>query len=486
MPRFHHGCAFNEGEVAAEAVAVGTTAGHVLVATAQPAAEEESHFGFLFPKLQEKNDALLTPHATTVEKLIELGEAMADTSDGDSNNSTLPAVFTYFGQFVAHDIVWEKGTKDITAVSEIKPWNRAQVEAIVNKRSGGLDLDCVYGDSTFEIPLATDGKLKVDFAALSAPIPPNKGYDNDVPRTSRVAQIGDPRNDENTIISQLHVAFLHAHNKLMQNHSFADARTQLVQLYQRIVVDDYLTKIIRPDVLFKVRAKPELFHDGSFMPVEFSAAAFRFGHTMIRTSYALNRNFDGETERLGLAMLFDMPPPTYHNIPASWIIEWEFFLDGGLNLARQISTRMVEPLSLLMDSPNNPFKNLPRLAVRDLLRGYIFRLPTGQAVAREIGVDGKEILTGNTFQDLVPTSQWNVLSNSEFLEKTPLWFYILAEAARQKNEDRENDYLGPVGSYIVASVLLGQLFKSKDSVLKHGESAAKSTLSDLFRLGGLL
>lgn len=493
MPRFHHGVAFNEGEVAAEAVAGSTTTGHVLAtAPAPPAAEEQSRFGFLFSELQKKDNALLTPSATTVEKLTELGIAMADTAkDTATNNSTLPAVYTYFGQFVAHDITWEKGTKDITADSKINPWEPEQVKAIVNKRSGCLDLDCVYGDSTFEAPLAADGTLELGFAASTASIPPGKEYENDVPRTGYsknfVAIIGDPRNDENTIISQLHVAFLHAHNKLMKNHSFADARSELVRLYQTILVEDYLKRIIRPDVLSPILADPKAFHDGSFMPVEFSAAAFRFGHTMIRTSYALNLNFDGEDERVKLANLFDMPPDPYSNIPANWIIQWEFFIDGGLNFARQINTRMIEPLSLLdPQSPLNPFKDEKRLAVRDLLRGYIFRLPTGQSIAREIGVNNAEILTGNKFESLVPPSQWNVLSNSEFLEKTPLWFYILAEATRQKKEDPAHDYLGPVGSYIVASVLMGQLFRSKDSILQLGKSLIGSKLSDLFRVAGLL
>ena len=499
MARFHHGCAFSESEVAAEAAAGSTTTGHVLTAADQPAAEQ-SRFGFLFQELQKNNSALLTEDGITIDNLIALGEAMADTSkDTALNNSTLPAVFTYFGQFIDHDIAWEKGTKDITEVSEIKPWDPEQVKAIVNKRTGSLDLDCVYGDSTFEVPLDADGNLALDFIGSSSSIPPNKGFKNDVPRTKpsnspltdRVARIGDPRNDENTIISQLHVAFLHAHNKLMRNHSFANARSELVKLYQTIVVEDYLTRIIRPDVFKQVRDDPKLFHDGSCMPVEFSAAAFRFGHTMIRTSYALNRNFDEEDERLGLAMLFEMPPSTYPNLPGSWIIEWPFFLDGSLNLARQINTRMVEPLSLLKDSPNNPFKKFPRLAVRDLLRGYIFRLPTGQSIAREIvakgiGVSEAEIITGNQFENLVPPAQWEVLTNSEFHEKTPLWFYILAEAAKQKKEDPNHDYLGPVGSYIVASVFMGLLSKSKDSILHHGNSNVGSRLSDLFRLGGVL
>lgn len=486
MSRFHHGSLLVEEDAPAEPAVINPTAS--VSAAAQPAIEQ-TRFGFLFPQLQ--NDAhLLTKSDETVNNLIALGKAMDDTAGENAFNSKLPAVFTYFGQFIAHDITWEKGTKDIISVPEIQPWEPAQVQAIVNKRSGSLDLDSIYGDATFKVPREEDGKLTIGFVASSKPRPSNKADRNDVPRTKhsdipdqdRVAIIGDPRNDENVIISQLHVAFLHAHNKLMESHSFEEARTALVQLYQTIVVDDYLARIILPDVLAQVRQQPDLYYKQSCMPVEFSAAAFRFGHTMIRTAYDLNRNFKGKGSKIGLARLFDIPPAKYHNLPESWIIEWEFFIDGGSNVARQISTQLVEPLSLLKETPNNPFKNQSRLAVRDLLRGYIFRLPTGQSVADEMGV---EKVTADDFHRLVPASQWEVLSNSELLEKTPLWFYLLAEAAREKERNSENDYLGPVGSRIVAGVLMGLLLRSKDSILQN-ENVAGATLKDLFRLAGVL
>jgi len=216
------------------------------------------------------------------------------------------------------------------------------------------------------------------------------------------------------------------------------------------------------------------------MPVEFSSAAFRFGHTMIRNSYEMNLNFS----KLHLEKLIGMPPMAYDQLPMSWIIQWEHFVDHGSNKARQISTQMVEPLSLLQDLPDNPFKTQKSLAVRDLLRGYIFRLPTGQAVANLIGAQ-QEILTSDDFKQL-PESQWTVLSNSEFLEKTPLWFYILAEAVREKKRDPDNDYLGVVGSHLVAGVLMGLVFNSTNSVLKNGNSPLGTKLSDLLRLARVL
>lgn len=498
MPRFHHGCPYSHPDDGSDTV-VTTPSAHVSAAAAQPAPEKETRFGFLFRGLQDpkldNNPALLTEQQKTVDDLIALGSTMDDTPGNNALDSTIPAIFTYFGQFIAHDITWEKGTPDMGNAAEIKPWNAAQVAAIVNKRSGALDLDCVYGQPPFEAPLE-NGRLQIGRATLTAGLPPGKSVRNDVPRNkhipapaalvpepeeSRAAIIGDPRNDANTIISQLHVAFLHAHNNLMaQNNTFDEARTKLVQLYQTIVVEDYLERIIRPDVLTKFRKEPDLFYKGGYMPVEFSSAAFRFGHTMIRNSYEMNLNFS----KLHLEKLIGMPPMAYDQLPMSWIIQWEHFVDHGSNKARQISTQMVEPLSLLQDLPDNPFKTQKSLAVRDLLRGYIFRLPTGQAVANLIGAQ-QEILTSDDFKQL-PESQWTVLSNSEFLEKTPLWFYILAEAVREKKRDPDNDYLGVVGSHLVAGVLMGLVFNSTNSVLKNGNSPLGTKLSDLLRLARVL
>ena len=495
MSRFHHGCAFADTNAKTETFVTASTA-HA-AAAAQPATEEQpaaTHFGYLFP---EDEAALLTPGSETVEKLTALGIAMEDTDKEDTSNSLLPSIFTYFGQFIAHDISWEKGTKNMLSAADIKPCEREQVEAIEDKRTGNLDLDCVYGDATLAPPLESDGTLTLGLVAHSSCRPPHKDDHNDVPRKKyssvpeedRAALIGDPRNDENTIISQLHVAFLRAHNNLMkesEDHSFEAARTKLTQLYQTIVVEDYLTRIIRPDILAGYHARPDLSYNESFMPVEFSAAAFRFGHAMIRNAYALNLNFEKQGQGLQLPLLFTMPPTAYHNLPESWIIEWERFIDGGSNLAHRINTRLVEPLAKLKtNSPNNPFQTQPRLAVRDLLRGYIFRLPSGQYVARAIGVEN-EIVTADEFQALLPASQWNALSDSELLEKTPLWFYILAEAKREKEKNPDNDYLGAVGSHLVGGVLMGLLYRSTNSVLKNGKSPLGSTLKDLLRLAGVL
>ena len=88
------------------------------------------------------------------------------------------------------------------------------------------------------------------------------------------------------------------------------------------------------------------------------------------------------------------------------------------------------------------------------------RLPTGQAVAGLLGVPvlGKDdILAAAGTQE-----QIDALEAGGFVSRTPLWFYILAEAAHFHGGDR----LGPVGSTLVAEVLVGLTRRSEDSILK--------------------
>jgi hypothetical protein len=82
------------------------------------------------------------------------------------------------------------------------------------------------------------------------------------------------------------------------------------------------------------------------------------------------------------------------------------------------------------------------LAVRDLLRGESTRLPSGEDVARLLGV---EAMTG--------VQEWP--------DGTPLWFYILKEAEHFTG----GDALGPVGGRIVAEVLIGLLRADPQSYL---------------------
>lgn len=456
----------------------------------QPAPEVNSvecpkpaRFGFMFPELQMDQANLLPPGPETVRSLVELGMTMIDK---DPNNhafdSNIPSIYTYFGQFIVHDLTFDPLTDRVRFykddVENLTPFSVAEIKAIESPRTGLLDLDSVYGpildnQKCYPVPVVNEA-MKVEMAANSN-LP-----GSDLPRDEHApykARIGDHRNDENLIISQLHLAFLRAHNVLIEaGASFEKAQAFLRRRYRDIVINDYLPRVVdHEDIAHAVNSKPEVFDSKNefFMPVEFSAAAFRFGHAMIRSKY----NYSPIRKLVRLDELFTLTAlPPYHHILKDWIIDWNGFIPGGVNVARNLAPRLTEPLAEFLNSNLNtvpassgqPKKPILSLAVIDLLRGYLLRLPTGQAVAQKLKLPSTSILSEAQIEEVggaVSDEQRKVLQESGFSKQTPLWFYILAEAAHFQNGNR----LGPVGGYIVATVLLECLQRSQvDDVKEEG------------------
>jgi hypothetical protein len=239
------------------------------------------------------------------------------------------------------------------------------------------------------------------------------------------------------------------------------------------------------------------------MPVEFSFAAYRFGHSMARAAYNFNLNFNrsGQPGTLPATfeLLFTFTALTGElgfgqgtdTLPDNWIAEWENLVDVGtpFDKARRIDTRLAPALFALRNEVGTQLAGLQsHLALRNLLRGYLLRLPTGQAVAQALGITP---LTPAQIQAAAATpNQVMTLQNGGFLSRTPLWYYVLAEAAHGGGKR-----LGPVGSTIVAEVLIGLVRRSPDSILKGKKSWSPSlpssspgefTLADLLRLAGSL
>jgi hypothetical protein len=530
----------------------------------QRLAEVSTPFNYLFDDLAAQFPARHLPgdSAAVTAALKRLGEAMAEPAPPPgqqlqpTGNSAIPAVYTYWGQFIDHDITAntdrQNTVTDIT-VEDLKP---LQPEVVVrdlrNLRRPALDLDSVYGDGpTFEGGPETaaadmyDGiKLRLSEVAEGGGIPgdhiPTLG-DNlrDLPRDSgaqlpedkTVALIGDGRNDENLIVAQLHVAFLRFHNAVVDwaqhqpgypqddRELFERVRNLVRWHYQWLVVHDYLKTVTLPGVVDKVLlGGNKVFqprYDEVYMPLEFSVAAYRFGHTMVRGFYDYNRNFGrpgvvigSASFRLIFAFTGSARPEPFNGggtltLPFNWVIEWNRFVDKGDSLpdhfARKIDTQLAPPLFDMINQISEENEGLPeavknilkRLAVRNLLRGYQLAIPTGQAVADALGVaplTEEELRRNNS--DAVNAA----LADGGFLQTTPLWFYVLKEAEARAN----GNSLGEVGSRIVVETLIGQLRADPGSYLNQdgGWSPEQGvplddgepivTIKDLFRFGGLL
>jgi hypothetical protein len=200
-----------------------------------------------------------------------------------------------------------------------------------------------------------------------------------------------------------------------------------------------------------------------FMPIEFSAAAFRFGHSMIRASYDLNDVV------VDVPTFVDDPVAAgpfghlggFRRLPEGWTIKWRKFVAiGGSTpqLSRRLNTRLTKPLQLLPPGLGTPRREL---AVLNLLRGKARSLPTGQSVARMTGVTpltAQQLGLGAFVPRTLTAAQAAALSDD-----TPLWYYILKEA---EVAPQRGARLGPVGGRIVAEVLIGLLDGDPTSYLR--------------------
>lgn len=439
----------------------------------------EAFFDRMFPKLDGMK--------ASDEALAALAGAMKEATPNAPahDNHHIPAGFTYLGQFIDHDI-----TLDLTALS-------AKIDdptMIRNFRTPGLDLDSLYGagQGPHRFLYEKNGpKFLIGTASASAdtvgtPIP---AMPNDLERTRQgVALIGDHRNDENLLVSQTHLAFLKFHNKVVDHLAASgtpagelfDAASKTVRWhYQWIVLHDFVERLTQPGTVSDVLTHGRKFYrfkQTPFMPLEFAGAAYRLGHTMVRDSYSHNRVFrPGSAFAPGtLALLFQFsglsgdiggevgPIPS---LPSNWVIDWRRFYDFHtpastpqfeFNHSRRLDPFLAPTLHTLPGFPAGPEANL---AFRNLRRGVMLELPSGQDVARAMA--RKITLNPMTAAEIGSGPDGAVAKQHGLDTDTPLWYYILKEAQVRGNGER----LGPVGSRIVAEVFVGLLEGDKDSYL---------------------
>jgi hypothetical protein len=321
--------------------------------------------------------------------------------------------------------------------------------------------------------------------------------DFDVLRTSdQTAIIADPRNDENLLVSQLHHAFLRFHNAVVEKliadkggslnptdhvNLFSDARRIVLHHYQWMVMHDFLPRMAKPEVVTKVMTGGlKLFVNPTFiMPVEFSVAACRFGHSLIRDQYFVNIPLHGpgpDPANPGPNPPFKNGAPAtlaeifqFNRVPllpvfTNWVVDFNLFFPARalppntgvrFNNARKMDSKLAKGLESLPGEPDN---FMQMLAKRNLVRSLALGVPMGQAVARYMGVPvltEAELLTNATDAEKALFRKFD----GRLLRRTPLWFYVLKEAEVRENGDR----LGVVGSRIVAETFWRILREDKAS-----------------------
>lgn len=438
----------------------------------------EGRFGKIFrtlPKAFFPDDALsILASAMSAKKE---GAPTPETEKDDEENSGISAGYTYFGQFIDHDITFDPAS---SLQKENDP------DSVVDFRSPRLDLDNVYGRGPDDQPYMyeNDGKK----LRLGRKLTGNSEDQNtqDLQRINpepKRAIIGDPRNDENVIVSQLQGIFIRFHNRMVDEFPEADFQTiqRLVRWhYQWIVVHDFLRTILDQktfdEILPNVKKgttiiedKPEIkfykWKKEPFIPVEFSVAAYRFGHSMVRPIYRLNTTLADRFD------IFSQDPNTslvgFREFPSQWAIDWKLYFDFG-NKPNPLSKNRIQPAYKIDSSLVNPLANLPEsiaasmpnLAHRNLLRGKSMGLPSGQDVARKMGIaviPDDKLKVGKANEDGQTENPTIGSLHKAFRGKAPLWYYILAESQQAFKNNDTPITLGPVGSRIVGEVFVGLL-----------------------------
>ncbi|MEO7827548.1 MAG: peroxidase family protein [Allosphingosinicella sp.] len=458
-------------------------------------------------------------------------------------NPAIPSGYTYFGQFIDHDLTFDPTPLAASSVD---------VAALEDFRTPALDLDCIYGSGPDDQPYMYDGhKLRLGVALDKSAKAQTRSDLLRLPAATKhgrqPAIIGDKRNDENRIVAQLQSLFISFHNKVIDDRTLIEAvggtfddsnsrfrsAVNIVRWhYQWLAVNDFLARILEPGMVAEVLGEgvpnlPNYSKDAArwaYIPVEFAGAAYRFGHSMVRPGYSLNKkvlHVEDPTrkpgEQDGRISIFSRNPDRRQNlngfgipIPDDCGIDWAFFLDNvdrthlppaKFSVPQQsyrIDALLVGPLSDLPEFFGDP-SPIGNLAYRNLVRGVSnLRLPSGEQVARALGIvpmtpeiiwstgsrllDRSKLSTDDLKElDEVEKSRNDILvkwvngGKRELLGNTPLWFYILREAEYFGVLTKPGEgptigfggqHLGPVGSRIVAETFIGLLWSDPNSYLR--------------------
>ncbi len=446
----------------------------------------EGRFGRMFrtlPKAHFDDNAL---NLLADAMVAEPEPNPTEETEKDDEESTISAGYTYLGQFIDHDLTFDPAS---SLQKENDP------NALVDFRTPRFDLDNLYGRGPDDQPYLYEqgGKKFILGRTLTGSTLDTKVQDvqrNNPSSGDKRAIIGDPRNDENVIVSQLQAIFLRFHNRMADEFPTADFESiqRLVRWhYQWVVLYDFLPKIIGkktwgvilPNIEKKIDSehyKSVLnfykWHNEPFMPVEFSVAAYRFGHSMVRPIYRLNQT-------IPRFAIFSTNPLTsltgFREFPSQWAIDWRLYFDFGNN-PDPLSPQRIQPAYKIDSSLVNPLGNLPTsiggkipsLAFRNLKRGVAMGIPSGQSVARKMGmhvIPDEKLKVGKANEDGQKDNPTIASLDPSFRNNAPLWFYILAEAQQAFKNNDTPIHLGPVGGRIVGEVFVGLMQGDKHSFI---------------------
>lgn len=422
----------------------------------------ERQFKKIFPNLPA--------HQTTAADLELLSKVMMDPNTrAPVDGAKVPAMLTYLGQFFDHDV-----THDTQTTLNVP----ADLTTIENKETSYFDLSNVYGaNNEF---LNAQGKFDIG-RTLNG--------EDDLPRdpTTGLALIADIRDDENLVISQLQLAFFKHHNRIFSELQLTNASLPLTQLidmtkrqvilhYQYIVVHDFLKPICGQyfDRLFDAQGTPVVHPAiealGPSIPVEFTGALYRMGHSMVRDAYYVNADFDVfPIFAQQLPAPLTSPPDLRGKrpLPSFFTFDWSMFtpmpFSKGFQVAENFDYFITQSLYTLPILPGVIGGGSNILPLRNLLRGVTYGLPTGQELARALGIPESEILSVTNRNWVLQTLNTDLTTAADLIrltelygEQTPLFMYGLMD----NHLNGYGDHLGVLPSLVIGNVILNLIRNS--------------------------
>jgi hypothetical protein len=484
--------ALNAGQALAASCAGGSVDG--------PAPATAMCFGTMFPQLApfHYSDQAAADLAATMKNAAP--DAPGTNRGTRDDSRTLPAEYTYLGQFIDHNLDFDETPQPAANVNP---------SGLTNFESFRFDLNNVFGAGPTVDPqlYAADHRHLLVAGKLGAPqadgFPTVSGNGGvfDLARNALTGQaiLVEPRDDENQILSQISAAFVAFYNDFVDRGlSYAQARQLTEDYYQEIVLTDVLPAYVGQATINKylaftsngiARVNTPNLPNANFTPIEFSVGAYRFGHALVRDNYHINDIFptttdiddnvsifnvnsfqsgdlsggaplpgpSGTTTTCTSTSLCDQPNPAGHQI------QWKYFVpeldanpsDAGINFARQTQTDIspalfnlpAEAIAGCPDVANPVCNGSGSLIARDFARGNYDGLASGQTIAQALGCK------------VISAASLNPTHDAVFNTGTPLIYYVLAEA------DKANQTLGCVGQSIVAQTFIQALWDTPNSIL---------------------
>ena len=466
-----------------------------------PAPQTAMCFGTMFPQLSRTFTYSDQAAADLAAAMQNPAPDAPGTNRGTADDSaTLPAEYTYLGQFIDHNLDFDQTPQ---------PTANVDPSTLTNFESFRFDLNNVFGGGPTVDPqlYASDHRHLLVSGTLGTPqadgfptVRGNGGVFDLARNSSGQAILVEPRDDENQILSQISAAFVAFYNNFInQGLSYAQARQLTVDYYQEIVLTDVLPAYVGQSTIntylsFGANGSAQVntpnLPNANFTPIEFSVGAYRFGHALVRNNYHINDIFPTTTDIDDNVAIFDvnhfqfgdlsgggpLPAPNRATTtsctattlcdqpnPAGHQIQWRYFVpelaanpnDPGINFARQTQPAIspalfnlpAETIAGCSDVADPVCNGSGSLISRDFARGNFDGMASGQAIARALGCPA------------IPAPSINPTKDAVFNTGTPLLYYVLAEAKQA------HQVLGCAGGSIVAQTFIQVLWDTPNSIL---------------------